>query len=50
MSLDQQGLMCSGCMVTKFSISIAVYLDPDALLIDDALMVGNLHFQTQCRE
>jgi lipopolysaccharide transport system ATP-binding protein len=40
----------SSGMVARLGFSVAVHLEPDILLIDEILAVGDNHFQTRCLE
>ncbi len=48
--LDQPLRIYSTGMVARLGFSVAVHLEPDILLIDEILAVGDLHFQARCRE
>jgi ABC-type polysaccharide/polyol phosphate transport system ATPase subunit len=37
-------------MVARLGFSVAVHLEPDILLIDEILAVGDTHFQARCFE
>jgi len=49
-SLDQPLRTYSSGMIARLGFAVAAHLDPDVLLIDEILAVGDEHFQTKCRE
>ncbi len=49
-SLDQPLRTYSTGMMARLGFSIAVHLDPEVLLIDEILSVGDLHFQFKCND
>jgi lipopolysaccharide transport system ATP-binding protein len=49
-SLNEPLRTYSSGMVARLGFSVAVHLDPDILLIDEILAVGDTHFQARCYE
>jgi homopolymeric O-antigen transport system ATP-binding protein len=47
-SLNEPLRTYSSGMVARLGFSVAVHLDPDILLIDEILAVGDTHFQARC--
>lgn len=48
--LEQPLRTYSSGMLARLGFSVAAHLDPEILLIDEILAVGDLHFQAKCRE
>ncbi len=46
--LDQPIRTYSTGMVTRLGFAVVAHLDPDVLLVDEVLAVGDLHFQDKC--
>jgi lipopolysaccharide transport system ATP-binding protein len=49
-SLNEPIRTYSSGMVARLGFSVAVHLDPEILLIDEILAVGDAHFQARCHE
>jgi ABC-type polysaccharide/polyol phosphate transport system ATPase subunit len=48
--LDQPVRTWSSGMIMRLGFSVAIHVDPDVLLVDEALAVGDQHFQRKCLE
>ncbi len=49
-AVDRQVKFYSAGMSIRLGFAIAVHLDPDVLLVDEVLAVGDAHFQQKCLE
>ena len=47
-AVDRQVKFYSAGMAVRLGFSIAVFLDPDIMLVDEVLAVGDAHFQQKC--
>ena len=47
--LDQPLRTYSSGMLARLGFSVVAHLDPEILLIDEVLAVGDIHFQAKCR-
>jgi len=47
-AVDRQVKFYSAGMAIRLGFSIAIFLDPDILLVDEVLAVGDAHFQQKC--
>ncbi len=49
-SIDRQVKFCSAGMQVRLGFSIAAFLEPDVLVVDEVLAVGDASFQQKCLE
>jgi ABC-type polysaccharide/polyol phosphate transport system ATPase subunit len=49
-AIDQPARTYSTGMLARLSFSVAVHTDPDLLLLDEVLSVGDAEFQQRCRQ